>query len=185
MNRAAKGGVGAITTYGLKNYAVKLFYQKGYCVQAVKSVQEMECWHTRRYNEGWDDYCSKCDNTGIYARHVLFCFTFSIGEKVFKWHQPEQYVDWPVKISAEPVLYKQREITETEISEEDVQARQVWLYTYLLMEGVKDLPKLLGWTQAWKADGRQIRIDVRHLVRMRIRRMTVIVDVIQRWASKN
>lgn len=46
----------------------------------------------------YSDACYRCDGTGVYRRHVLLLFTFTICQRVYHWHQPAEY--WP---DAKPV----------------------------------------------------------------------------------
>lgn len=84
--------------YALKNAYIRMLYEQGYCTQAVLETQKLECWHTRAYNDGWDDYCPKCDNTGIYAEYELYRFTFNVDGCWYSWHQPVDLVDFPVQL---------------------------------------------------------------------------------------
>jgi hypothetical protein len=39
------------------------------------------------------------DKIGVHHQFVLYAFKFKIGRHIWKWHQPEQYVTWPVKLT--------------------------------------------------------------------------------------
>lgn len=84
--------------YRLKNTFVRWAYENGYRTECRPVKQVLECWHTRGYAEGWDDYCPKCDNTGIYRQFDLVLFGFDFpGIGRFCWHQPRALVDWPIE----------------------------------------------------------------------------------------
>src|SRR3989304_2591679 len=42
--------------YTCKNHLLRLFYELGYCVDLTQQRQALICWHTRDYNEGWEDH---------------------------------------------------------------------------------------------------------------------------------
>lgn len=186
-NRAAKQGLGQSETYMLKNHLVRLFYQKGYCLRTIKAVQTLECWHTQGYVEGWDPVCRKCGNTGVYAQHELYHFTFSIGGKAYNWHQPERLVDWPVKISAEPVIYNQRAVEVEDYGDAQAERDQMLLYVYLRMAGIAKtdmLPGLIDFRTAWRGDWRQSRADVKAWVLRKVRkRRGRVAKAIEDWAN--
>jgi hypothetical protein len=154
LNRLAKGrGVPADIVYQLKNQAVRLFYQKGYCTRVTKSVQEMECWHTQRYLDGETDYCPKCDNTGVYRRYALYSFVFYIDGKRFNWHQPEGMVTWPVMLNEGIEIYS-GERSNAVGAKQDVN-RAVWVvYQWLRQNEVagEDLPRQRNLLQALQID---------------------------------
>jgi len=51
--------------YALKRLALDEFTRRGYLTSTETLLQELPCWHTAAYNDGWDDYCPKCDNIGV------------------------------------------------------------------------------------------------------------------------
>lgn len=85
--------------YQHKDVLLRHLYKAGYCVEQSAQRQDLECWHTLAYNEGWTDYCVKCDNTGIYRQVWLFHFVFDVGRR-YVWHQPMLTTRW---LSAEEV----------------------------------------------------------------------------------
>lgn len=84
--------------YALKNAYIQMLYERGCCTRVILETQKLECWHTRAYSEGWDDYCPKCDNTGVYAEHELYRFTFDVDGCWYSWHQPVRLVNYPVRL---------------------------------------------------------------------------------------
>jgi len=87
--------------YGLKNELVRLLYAKGYCISATQERQVFECWDCGGTgDDGWSEgSCSKCDGTGVYREYRLIRFVFQYKGQRYVWHQPSQYVDWPVEFT--------------------------------------------------------------------------------------
>lgn len=77
--------------YALKRLALDEFTRRGYLTSTETLLQELPCWHTAAYNDGWDDYCPKCDNTGVYRSYRLIEARFEMSDGCrYRWHQPEQ-----------------------------------------------------------------------------------------------
>jgi hypothetical protein len=99
--------------------------------------QGLVCWHTRDYNEGWEDYCEKCDNTGWYRLHNLYRFVFEIGGRRYVWHQPESLVTWPVTVTDPDVgEYKEYISEPTGFTTTLGNLYRATLYQYLLGQGI-------------------------------------------------
>jgi hypothetical protein len=142
LNRLAKNGTGKVEIYQMKSHLIRHFYKKGFCIRAEKSIQELECWHTMRYLSGVDEVCPKCDNTGIFARHELFQFTFLVDGLRYAWHQPMRLVDWPVELSeGKPSVYTGR-CADWDLDVVQANWDQAVLWVYLRCLGVRDLPEL-------------------------------------------
>lgn len=187
LNRLAKHNYAFRSTYDMKNHLVRLFYQRGHCIRAVKSEQKLECWHTRGYLEGWMPVCPKCGNTGVFARHELYKFTFVIGGQHYNWHQPARLVDWEVKITGEPVVYEGREPEDIDITQERKMLDQAILYVYLRMAGIPNekitQPPVRGLRDALRWDWDQLWKDFKHWVRRRIHGKGRIREAIRLWSD--
>jgi hypothetical protein len=132
--------------YTCKNHLLRLFYERGYCVDLTQQRQGLRCWHTRDYNEGYEDYCEKCDNTGWYRLHNLYRFVFVVGGHRYVWHQPESLVTWPVTLTeAEVSEYKEYISEPTGFTTVLGDLYRAVLYQHLLSQGVprSDLPPVL------------------------------------------
>lgn len=141
--------------YTCKNHLLRLFYERGYCVEVTKQFQGLRCWHTWEFNNGDDDYCYKCDNTGWYRKHHLYRFVFSIGGTRYIWHQPESLVTWPVVLTDETVGDYQEYHAQSEPFQVKVgNIYRATLYQYLLRQGVTNLPSIIKFNDALKADYR-------------------------------
>jgi len=112
LNHMAKGSsMGRETIYALKNCLVRNLYERGFCVSATLHQQVFICWRCDGTGVdpygGWDEWddpnCTKCDGTGIYREHTLYQFVFRVCGKTYVWHQPKQYVNWPVTLTDEEV----------------------------------------------------------------------------------
>lgn len=187
LNRLTKHDFAVRSTYDMKNHLVRIFYKKGYCIRAVKSEQTLECWHTKGYQEGWARVCPKCGNTGVFARHELYKFTFVIGGQHFTWHQPGRLVDWDVEITGAPVVYEGKEPEEIEITQERKLLDQAILFVYLRMAGIPNekimQPPASGLRDALRWDGEQLWRDFKHLVKRLARGNSRFAQTIRLWSD--
>jgi hypothetical protein len=130
--------------YRIKNVLVEYLYRRGKCIEAGVHVQERECWGC------FGDGCDRCNGTGVYATTRLYSFAFKIGKRVYRWHQPEQYVTWPVKLTdAKEMPYSEpapMEIAESGDPSRLAEALWYHLALRLLLElrwrMLKDMPEL-------------------------------------------
>jgi hypothetical protein len=139
--------------YSLKNRLLRHFYERGYCVECTRQSQTLHCWHTREYNEGWEDECYKCEGTGIYRQHHLYRFVFIVAGQRYIWHQPDGLVDWPVTVTSE-------EVSElgvlpsppSGLNKEMADLYQATLYEYLREQGADRLPGLISLRDVYRRE---------------------------------
>ena len=82
--------------YQLKDRLVEHFYRAGYCVRATCHQQIKRCWYCKDGLQYDGSECHHCGGDGIYDRHDLVCFEFSIGGQSYSWHMPRWRVVFPV-----------------------------------------------------------------------------------------
>jgi len=87
--------------YELKNRMIRLLYRLGYCTSVHRQRQVQECWGVWENDYMCDEDCPKCGGTGIWREHSLLLFRFNVHGRHFSWHQPEDLVDWPVRLGDE------------------------------------------------------------------------------------
>jgi len=89
--------------YYLKNKTIEFLYKNHYCTSVKEHIEEkyyseLECRCC--YGCG----CEECGYTGIYREEWIkeikyYCFYFSTNNIIYCWHQPQQYVDFDVKLN--------------------------------------------------------------------------------------
>ena len=127
--------------YALKSALVKQFYQSGFCRSVSVHIQELSCWHTEGYNNGYYDECPKCYNTGVYASHKLYQFVFDIRGRTYVWHQPVSLVDFPIQdeqADQDPTPYKPGRKESTQVLREQETLYLATVYQYLRLAGIPD-----------------------------------------------
>lgn len=85
--------------YRLKSLLIEYFYKHGLCRSVSLQKQELECWSCNGSGEymGLED-CRKCSGTGVYRTHWLYQFVFTIGQRIYIWHQPKDLVKFQVSL---------------------------------------------------------------------------------------
>ena len=143
LNRMASG-MGYCTPreriYELKNHLVRVFYERGYCERVIRQRQTFECWNCNGTgNDDWTERgtCRRCQGTGIYREHVLYCFVFDVNGKRFAWHQPDKLVTWQVIAEWDDTPYEQVRGRWEHLSSELTTAYEALVYVYLKRHGAK------------------------------------------------
>ena len=138
--------------YEIKNVLVEYLYRRGFCVDARKHIQKFECWNCDgtgkdEWNDGCE--CNACSGTGVHHQFVLYAFKFRIGKRIWKWHQPEQYVTWPVELTetaqADYPDPPQKDL-QVQPKQRKWMAFEIWFG--LLMRGLVEIP---SWTSVKNA----------------------------------
>ena len=82
-------------TYAVKELLIKYLYQHGYAIEVLKHIQTNEC--STCDGAG----CWRCNDTGIYSSWTLYAFTFLVGNRKYKFHSPEDRINYPVELTKE------------------------------------------------------------------------------------
>lgn len=125
--------------YALKNELVKYLYQHGYAVEVKEQKQEHECWTCG----GDPDGCYRCNYTGVYRTVRFYAFVFRVDGKTFKWHQIQNYCDYPVELTEAEVSSYSEPAPRTDLKPserlEALLLAQLWVGLWL--HGARQLPK--------------------------------------------
>lgn len=93
--------------YSLKTRFVHLLYDLGMCTDVSIKEQHLPCWGDYYeppcvfpdHPKGCHCSCPRCGGTGVYRTYQLFRFVFRVGTRHYVWHQPGQFVTWPVELT--------------------------------------------------------------------------------------
>lgn len=179
LNRVAYNDLGRARKepiYALKNALVKLWYQRGYAQGVQLQTQTQTCWRCggsgdepyephREVADGvYEDWCLKCQGTGIWRQHRLYAFDFAVDGKCYRWHQPKSLVSWDVIPTCEITTEYKRYTPPEEVGEvidltnsAEVEADYCTVLEYLRWQGVPsaELRELMTARQVitvlWKA----------------------------------
>lgn len=155
LNRHAKEHYGQRRLiYAAKNKLLRWLYQNGYCVQAIRKVQRMDCWNCHGTGEHYTGaLCYKCGGSGVYRHHWLYEFTFDVDGRRYIWHQPESLVDWPVTAGNKGDIYRDgSRRSSPPLSEELALLYFAAVYEFLSIQSETDLPVLPTFRQSLRSD---------------------------------
>lgn len=154
--------------YTLKNQLVKLWYQRGLATRVLMQTQTQLCWrcegsgedpyeYHREVADGvFEDWCLKCQGSGIWRQHTLYAFDFVVNGKQFSWHQPASLIDYAVTPTADEITeYERRDASDEVVfvgTPEGADLDYCIVLQYLKQQGVprSDLHELMTFRQLAK-----------------------------------
>jgi len=139
--------------YRMKNALMEHLYREGKCIFTKASIQSLpcyRCWETGIDEDG--EKCRKCGGSRIYRQHVLYCMTFLVEGRRFRWHIPKAVVSWEIRLNEEGSEPYQEGLGEIpEYDEGQIRRLLVRCWVRCKANGVKGLPKFrIGWRDLWR-----------------------------------
>jgi hypothetical protein len=126
----------ATNFYQMKTALIRRLYQAGYCTALTQQEQIQPCWGYRY--QPCDEDCEKCGGTGIYSRHILYTFTFTVTGRSFHWHQPKALVTWPTVITEDTLTRFEPSIKfSPDLSDIEAFTHYAVIWWYLTLHRVK------------------------------------------------
>jgi len=95
--------------YELKSGMVSLLYEHGYCMECFEHHHELPekvcfgCDGTGSIDLYETEACHRCNGTGVFKKAKTLtsvCFRFTVGDKTYCWHQPEETVTFKFQTTA-------------------------------------------------------------------------------------